>query len=125
LRAERANDERRRRADHGARGRCGAVVAGLVLLALLPTRSWLNQRSQIRDAERRLAEMRVVNDRLQRRVDALSTPAEVDQVARAQFSLVKPGEAAYALLPLPKITIDALPAQWPYTVIQQVVAVRR
>ena len=103
-------------------GLVGIVGAGLVLLALLPTRSWLSQRAQIRDAEKRLADIQLVNDRLEQRVQALSTPGEIDQVARTQFGLVKPGEASYALLPAPKITVDALPAQWPYTVIQKVVA---
>jgi cell division protein FtsB len=117
---------RRRRVRIGTwLGLMSVLVAGLVLLALLPVRSWMSQRAQIRDAEKRLADIQTVNDRLQRRVNALSTPAEVDRVARGQFSLVKPGEAPYSLLPAPTIDIESLPAQWPYTLLQQFVAARR
>jgi cell division protein FtsB len=99
-----------------------AVVGGLTLLLVLPTRAWLEQRAEIRDTEAKLAVLRAANSTLDQRVTALQTPEMIEQVARDQYNLVKPGEQAYSVLPsaLP----EPLPAGWPFDLLSQVVLVR-
>jgi len=103
-------------------GLVALVLLGLGALALLPTRAWLNQRTQIADAERRLAAMQVENERMAAKVAGLQQPDDIAKEARSQFNLVRPNEASYAVLPAPLPTLAALPAQWPYNVIQQLAA---
>ena len=106
-------------------GLVALVLLGLGALALLPTRAWLNQRTQIADAQRRLAAMQVENERMAAKVAGLQQPDDIAKEARSQFNLVRPNEASYAMLPAPLPTLASLPAQWPYTVIQQLAARHR
>jgi Septum formation initiator len=106
-------------------GLIALVLLGLGALALLPTRAWLNQRTQIADAQRRLAAMQIENERMAAKVAGLQQPDDIAKEARSQFNLVRPNEASYAMLPAPLPTLASLPAQWPYTVIQQLVARHR
>jgi cell division protein FtsB len=98
------------------------VVAGLVLLLVLPTRAWLSQRSSIASAERRLQVLQDENAKLQARVAALQTPEQIEQVGREQYSLAKPGEKVFSVLPAP--TLTNLPSGWPYELVGQMVAAR-
>jgi cell division protein FtsB len=98
------------------------VVAGLVLLLVLPTRAWLSQRSSIASAEHRLQVLQDENTKLQARVAALQTPGQIEQVGREQYSLAKPGEKVFSVLPAPALT--NLPSGWPYDLVGQMVAVR-
>jgi cell division protein FtsB len=89
---------------------------GLVLvlaLGVFPTRSWLDQRHQVSAAQQRLDVLRQQNDELQAQLDELSTPEEVERLAREQYNLVRPGEEAYSLLPAPLPALE-LPDVWPF-----------
>lgn len=101
------------------------VLGGLAALAALPTRQWLNQRDQMKASTAQLAELQERNAQLQTELDHLQSPQANDDVARKELGLVKPDEKALAVLPAPKITLAALPAEWPYTVIQQLAAAAR
>lgn len=81
------------------------VVAGTVLLvvlvalAVLPFRTWMNQRQE---AERLDAELELVesqNERLEEENDLLDTPAEVERRAREDYGYVYPGEEQYIIQP--------------------------
>lgn len=91
------------------------VVVVLALLAayVFPTRTWLAQEKNLEQAEATLAELQAERDALQSRLDALDSDAEIEELARSQFGLVKPGEEAYAVLPAPEPPID-LPPLWPF-----------
>ncbi len=98
----------------------GAVVlAGALLLMVLPTRTYLQQRSRAAALEHQLSEAEARNAELQARVTLLDTPAEIERIARQQYGLVKPGEQAYAVLPAAAPT--SLPALWPYTLLTPLV----
>ena len=77
------------------------VVIGLVFLAVFPTRTYLSQRRELSNTERRLAVLSGQNQELSGRVARLNTDAEIERLAREQYNLVRPGEEAFAILPPP------------------------
>ncbi|MBK9180545.1 MAG: septum formation initiator family protein [Acidimicrobiales bacterium] len=86
------------------------VLVGVLFLAVFPTRTFLGQRAAIERAEHQLGVLRGQADELQRRADALDTDAEIERLAREQYSLVRPGEQAFAVLPPPAVTTP--PSYW-------------
>jgi cell division protein FtsB len=78
------------------------VAAGIMLLAVFPARTYLAQRNNIDAAEQRLEILSKQNKQLGERAARLHTDAEIERLAREQYSLVKPGEEAYAILPGPE-----------------------
>jgi cell division protein FtsB len=105
-------------------GLVALVLAGLALLAVLPTRAWLAQRRQFRDGTEQLAEIQARNTKLQEQLAHIQSPEAVDEVARERLGLVRPTEKALAVLPAPTLTMAALPARWPYTLLQQLATAR-
>ncbi len=91
------------------------VTIGVLVVAVFPTRSWLQQRSAVTEAERKLAVIETENARLDARITALQDPAEIERVAREKYGLVKPGETAFAILPAPAASV--LPAGFPFNLL--------
>lgn len=81
------------------------VVAVMLILGLLgamaigPARLLVAQRERVDGMERDLAEIQQVNSKLRHRIERLQDPDFVEQQAREQAGLVKPGEVAYRVLP--------------------------
>jgi cell division protein FtsB len=98
------------------------VVVGLGLLAVLPTRAWLDQRRQFEVGTTQLTELQARNVQLEDQLAHLQSPESVDEVAREQLGLVKPDEKALAVLPAPELTLDALPGTWPFPLLRQLAA---
>ncbi len=98
------------------------VAAGLLLLLVLPTRAWLAQRNDIASAEQKLSVIETENVKLQARLKALQTPEEIERVAREQYNLSSDGEQVFSILPAPALT--NLPTGWPYTLVNEIVAVK-
>jgi cell division protein FtsB len=100
-------------------GRRLAVLGGgaglLVVLAVgvFPTRSFLAQRDDLSGTEQRLAILRDQNQQLEDQLTRLSTPEEIERIAREQYNLVRPGEEAYSVLPAPLPALE-LPDLWPF-----------
>ena len=92
-------------------GGTGLVLA--LALGVFPTRSYLDQRSDVSDAEQRLAVLEEQNAALADQLDQLSTPEEVERLAREEYNLVRPGEEAYSVLPAPLPALE-LPQVWPF-----------
>jgi cell division protein FtsB len=83
------------------------LVLGLVgAMAIQPTRQLLDQRARMRAASRDLAQVNESNRRLQNRIQRLKDPDYVDQLARAQSGLVKPGEIPYVVMPPSRSATD-------------------
>ncbi len=78
-----------------------AVLVGLLVGGVFPTRTYLHQRDQIVAEERRVKVLTDQNQKLASQVDQLRTDAEIERLAREQYNLVRPGEEAYAILPGP------------------------
>ena len=105
-------------------GLLALVLAGVALLAVLPTRAWLAQRRQLRDGTEQLAQIQARNANLQEQLAHIQSPEAVDEVARERLGLVRPTEKALAVLPAPTLTMATLPARWPYTLLQQLATAR-
>lgn len=86
------------------------VIVGILFLAVFPSRTYLGQRRDLATAQERLQVLDTENARLAARVDKLNTDQEIERLAREQYSLVKPGEEAYAILPSAQAAADPEPA---------------
>jgi len=92
-----------------------AAVATMVALAayVFPTRTWLDQRSALAETSAELHELQAQRAALEQRVAELDSDELIEEIARSQYGLVKPGEEAYAVLPAPEKPVE-LPAIWPF-----------
>ena len=76
------------------------LVLGLLgAMAIEPTRQLLEQRERISTMASDLAEIERSNDRLAARIDRLKDPDFLEQRAREQIGLVRPGETAIVVMP--------------------------
>ena len=91
----------------------GACAVGVLALGVFPTRDFLDQRDDLGATTEQLDLLREQNEALEQRIEALSTPEEIERLAREQYNLVHPGEEAYSVLPAPLPPV-ALPSVWPF-----------
>jgi cell division protein FtsB len=77
------------------------VMLGILFVAVLPTRTLLQQRRDTKAATAELRELRERNAALEERARRLRDPREIEQLAREQYGLVRPGEEPYVVLPAP------------------------
>jgi cell division protein FtsB len=77
------------------------VIVGILFVAVLPTRTLLQQRRDTKAATAELRELRERNAELEERASRLRDPREIEQLAREQYGLVRPGEEPYVVLPAP------------------------
>ena len=94
------------------------VVATVVLAVVLgvgvvPTRSYLDRKQQVVNTEERLGSLEEANRQAKSRVEALQSDAEIERLAREQYGLVKEGEEPYRILPEPQQTVQ-IPPVWPF-----------
>ncbi len=75
------------------------TVGGIVFLFFLPGRVWLAQGRAAATANRQQIALSRENDALTKRVAQLESSAYIEQLARQQYGLVRPGEQAYGILP--------------------------
>ncbi len=86
--------------------RPGLMVLGLALLLItlaamtnvLPLREIVAQGQEVDAARTRLARLTTENGVLEDQVDALSTPTEIERLAREQLGYVRPGEKAFVVV---------------------------
>jgi cell division protein FtsB len=89
-----------------------ATIVVIMFYAVFPTRTWLDQRATADTRATELAEIDATNAELLVSIERLQTDAEIERIARSEYSLVYPGEEAYAILPAPPEPLR-LPATWP------------
>ncbi|HEX2058904.1 MAG TPA: septum formation initiator family protein [Actinomycetota bacterium] len=82
----------------------GLVVVLLVLgllaaMAIEPTVELMEQQDRIERMTAELREIEATNERLERRIQRLDDPDFLEQKAREQIGLVRPGETAYLVVP--------------------------
>jgi cell division protein FtsB len=77
------------------------IFIGILFGAVYPTRTYLAQRRDLRAAHQKLALFKEQNAHLETEAKRLESDAEIERIARARFNLVKPGEEAYAVVPVP------------------------
>lgn len=69
------------------------------LLAVFPTRSFILQREQVKNTVSQVRAVTHSNQTLQKEIDSMNSPSEIENIARSQYGLVKPGEKAFVVLP--------------------------
>jgi cell division protein FtsB len=75
------------------------VLALVSAMAIQPTRQLLEQRRRIEGMAVELGEMNELNQSLEDRIARLQDPDYIEQLAREQSGLVRPGEKPYVVLP--------------------------
>lgn len=75
------------------------VLAGVTFLFGFPVRTLLQQQKQMAANQHRSSVLGTENAKLTQRAAQLQTNAEIEQIARSQYGLVKPGEHSYVVLP--------------------------
>ena len=81
-------------------GRAAALLVAVMLLALLalvPAREFLDQRSKITELEQQADQLAKQNARLEAQVERLHDPVELERLARECLGMVAPGETALIL----------------------------
>ena len=91
----------------------GAALLAVLVVAVFPASTYLDQRADTAEAEERLGVLRAQNAAYEERIERLQTAEEIERLAREQYNLVFPGEEAYAVLPAPLPELD-LPEVWPF-----------
>jgi cell division protein FtsB len=87
------------------------VVCALAFTIAVPLRTYLSQRTEVRDQQAQQAQLQQEVARLQGRKAELSDPAQIEAEARRRLRYVKPGETPYIVqLPEDKAP-DAAPHQ--------------
>jgi cell division protein FtsB len=84
------------------------TLGGLLMLFVLPGRTWLEQSRAMSGAQRRAELLARENAALTERAKQLQDPAYIEQIARQQYGLVMPGEQAYGIL-LPTVSTTTTP----------------
>jgi len=89
------------------------LTIGVLMLGAFPTRTLLDQRHTASSAEARLQELEAANASAREEADALRTDAVVEQIARKEYGLAKPGEEPYHILPEAQDPVR-VPEAWPF-----------
>ncbi len=71
------------------------VVCALAFTVAVPLRTYLSQRSEVRDQEAQLAQLQQEVAQLRDRKAQLSDPAQIEAEARRRLRYVKPGETPW------------------------------
>jgi len=82
-----------------ARAVIGIVILAVFVFGVFPTGSYVDQRNELRDAERELADLQEANAELVARVRRLESDEEIERVAREEFDMQLPDEESYLILP--------------------------
>jgi cell division protein FtsB len=87
----------------------GLGLVGSLFAFVYPTRTYLDQRADTHAAEQRLALLRAENERLADEAERLQSDEAVERIAREQYGLLRPGEHAFVIVPVPTTTLAASP----------------
>ena len=88
-------------------GFAGLFLVLFLFLFVFPTRTYLQQRNQKNAAEQHLQLLRRQTAMLKNQTKQLKSGAEIEQIARARFGMIRPGETPYAVVPTPTSTQPA------------------
>jgi len=100
-----------------------AIVAMMLALFVLPVRTWVNQRQLLTARQTEYAAYEDTIEALQDQVSYLKTDAGLQEAIRTQLGYLYPNEKRIPMMDLPAMS-TALPQQWPYTVISNILLVR-
>jgi cell division protein FtsB len=78
------------------------AVLAVVVYTVFPVRTYLNQRAAAERARQQIEVIARENERLEQQADDLRDPDTIEQLAREDLGMVKPGEESYGILPAPQ-----------------------
>jgi cell division protein FtsB len=78
------------------------TLAAMLIYAVFPVRTYLNQRAATDRAREQLEVFQEENERLEERARDLRDDDTIEQKAREDLGLVMPGEESYGILPAPR-----------------------
>lgn len=107
-------DRTRRRRRLFWMGVVAVVVAGIAFLGAFPARTYFRQQSATARAESDLSALDAEIAELQSQIDDLQTDEEIEQRAREDYAMTRPGEEVVTLLPAAPSPV-AVPSGWPYS----------
>lgn len=90
-----------------------AAVGFVLIYAIFPVRTYLDQRSATQRTHEELDVLTEANERLADRAEQLRDDEVVEEIARRDYGLVLPGEEPYAVLPPPVGTTSTTPTTTP------------
>ena len=99
------------------------AMATLVSLVVIPVTDYLDQQKVLAKKTAEFDALADANEQLQIEVNDLSTPEGIRNAARTQLGYVLPGEQPLTFARTPWLPTD-LPAEWPYTLVTDIVAIR-
>ena len=99
------------------------LLVAVLLFAVFPTRTWLEQRRDRAAAQQELDELQAQRAKIEREQAKLETDEEIARRAKEELNMVKEGEEAYNILPAPTDPIG-LPEGWPFTGVERVFGAR-
>ncbi len=82
-----------------ARAVLGLIILAVFVFGVFPTGSYVDQRNELNDAERELAELQDANAELEDRVRRLESDEAIENKARADYGLERPEDESYLILP--------------------------
>ena len=116
---------------HRGRGRLLVGAVGLLIalaigaaLFVLPVKSWMRQRDDLKVRTAELTTLDQANTQLQTEVDRLQTEEGIREAARTEIDYVPDGAQRTTVLPKPAAS-TALPAGWPYNLVSAIIAIRQ
>lgn len=91
-------------ADRSSRRR-GYIITGLLVIGLgaaifnvFPFRQTIAQNRAVEEARAELETLQAENERLERDVETLRSPTEIERIARADYGYVRPGDVSYVIV---------------------------
>lgn len=95
-------------------GVVAVAVAGVAFLGAFPARTYFRQQSATARAESELDALNDQVDGLRGEIDDLQTDGEIEERAREDYHMTRPGEEVVTLLPASPSPVQ-VPAGWPYS----------
>lgn len=86
------------------------ALLGVVVLGAFPVRAYVDQGRQQRQLADQARRLERANQTLVEEAARLQTDEVIEHLARSRYQLVRPGEEAYAILPVAEPAVPATPA---------------
>lgn len=89
----------------GSSRKRGFIITGLVIIGMgaaifnvFPFRQTIAQNRAVEEARIELETLQAENERLERDVETLRSPSEIERIARADYGYVRPGDTSYVIV---------------------------
>lgn len=77
------------------------VALGVAVFNVFPFRQLIAQNRAVEETRIELETLQEENQRLERNIETLKSPAEIERIARVDYGYVRPGDTSYVLVETP------------------------